>query len=121
MAPETSGVMDAQRVAEHVSHEHGDRNRSALQCRQRARGENGLETWRRFAQRFDAASAQANPSLMHNRLKPPRGEIANTSFFIGMVCWDERTGRQALTNDTREGRSSSTCALSIWGEGQVGH
>lgn len=77
-------------------------------------GENGLEAWRRPGQRFDAAPAHANLSIKSEILKPPRGEIDNLSPIVEK--WEEmvrrrdgRTGRQALTDDTKRAIIMDMC------------
>lgn len=81
--------------------------------------ENGLEVLRGLVQRVDPSSAHANLNLMSNILKLPKGNIENTSFLIETweeMVWrqDERTGRQAPPNDTKQASMMDMCARRSW-------
>lgn len=80
-------------------------------------GKNGLEAWRRHVPRFDPTSTRTNRDLTGKILKPPMGRVENLSCLIEQ--WEEivrrqdkRTGRQAVTDDTKrainhDGRATS--------------
>lgn len=55
-------------------------------------GGRGLEAWRRLAQRFDPALAQANRKLMSKSAKPPKGDRETQSFSLEK--WEETARRQ---------------------------
>lgn len=66
----------------------------------------GLEVWRSLIHLFDPASAQADSNLMSMILKPPKENVEHIAFPVG--TWEEmvrrqheRTGRQAITDDTK--------------------
>lgn len=74
----------------------------------------GLEAWRRFIQRFDPASAQANLSLMSRTLKPPKRRVEHIAFLVedwgAMVRrQDEWAGRRALADDTNRAILMDMC------------
>lgn len=109
IAPESSGVVDAQRLAQHadaslqMSAEMGTKAPSMVDntpC------ENGLE-----------ASAQANFNRMSRILKPPKGEVENTSPMeqIGKMVRrkNAHTVRQSLTDDTIPTIVEDTCRVEL--------
>lgn len=67
---------------------------------------------------FDLALAQANLNLMNRILKPPKGRDDNISFMI--EPWedtvrrqDERTGRPALSDDTKRAIMMFMCPAEL--------
>lgn len=80
--------------------------------------QNGLEGWGRLVQRFDPASGHANYNIMSNLLKHPKGNIVNMSFFIDKSeelqrRQDERTGRQAVGDDTKTAIMMDMCRVGL--------
>lgn len=79
---------------------------------------NGLEAWRRLVHSFDTAPAHANLSLVGNILEPPKGKVANITSLVEK--WekrvrhqDERSGQQALTDDTQTAILMDTCTVKL--------
>lgn len=71
--------------------------------------ESGEEAWRRLVQTFDLASAQAKLNL-----EASQGYIENILFLIEkreeiVRRQDERTGRKALTDDTKRAAMMDMC------------
>lgn len=86
IVPETSGIVDAQSLGQHVyaslliSTEIG--TEAPLIANNTPPADQGLEAWRRLAQRFDPASAQANLNLASRSLKPRKGMINDISSMM---------------------------------------
>lgn len=85
IVPESSGVVDVPRLAQHVFASLFLRTETGTEAPSivdRTPGENGLEAWRRPVQRLGPAPAQANFSLMSRVLKPSKGRVDNNSSSL---------------------------------------